>query len=257
MTMKHRPFLRLAAALLIAVFLSLYIASPALALDLNPADYFQISYEPVSFDKSEVTAGEVFHAFLKGRAACFKDLPLPVTEAIITSQVVARPAAGGADLILNPEYVIDINPVPRQAGEFFDINQSVTLQFPAGAAPGSYGVIGKLSRAEVTIKVLISYTQDITGSFPKEQEMGAVKCVLRTPAPPAASPTTIAATTQPASAAAPVTNTVSSSTPPRTPYPQPPPEATNPLTLPVMVLCVAVAALVIVVVVLIRRHRVS
>jgi hypothetical protein len=193
--MKLSSLLRLAAALFITIVLSLATVSPALALDLNPQDYFQLTYNPVTFDKSSVSPGEVFHTTLKGRATCIKDLPLPFSEVSIKSQVIARPAAGGADLTLNAAYAIDINPLPKKSGEYYDINQSVTLQFPAGAPSGDYTVIGKLIEAKVTIKMLISYTQDVTGSFPQESVMGSIKCGV--PSTMTATP----ATTSPAATA--------------------------------------------------------
>ncbi len=200
--------LRTAAALLVMVTLSFTGASPALALDLNPADYFKFNFEPTAFDKSTVSAGDVFYAVIKGSADCTQDLPLPITEISIKSQVVARPVSGGADLLLNPEYVIGINPLPNKAGESFEINQAVNLQFPAGAAPGNYVAIALLTEAKVNIKVLFTNTTlDVTGSFPAETLMGAVRYAVPSTAPattpPAAgtvTPVTAPAITLPPSA---------------------------------------------------------
>jgi hypothetical protein len=233
--MKHHfyrsSFLRVAAALSIVLTLSLTTASPALALDLNPTDYFQLTFDPVTFDKSNAAAGEVFHITIKGRAACFKDLPLPISEVSITSQVVARPAAGGPALVLNPQYIISIKPLPNKAGQTFDINQTVTLQFPAGAAPGNYSVIGQLTEAKVKVIIWI----DVTGSFPQEENMVAVKCIVRSPAStPTTAPPPVAATQ--ATPAAPVFGT------------------TALLTITVIVLVIAVVVLLVVLLVVLRRR---
>jgi disulfide bond formation protein DsbB len=245
--MKHHSFLPFLAALLIMIALSLAIAPPAFALDLNPADYFQVAYEPVTFDKTTVAPGDVFHATLKGRATCTQDLPLNISELKITSQVIARPASGGSEVTLNPQYIIDIKPLPSKAGQYYDINQTVALQFPAGTAPGTYTVIGKIAKAEITINVLISYTQDITGSFPPESNMGTVKCAVPSPTttavilPTFPSPTA-PATTTPAGATSPAATTPTSSFPLT--------------TIAIIALLVVVAILLVLVVVLLRRSRI-
>jgi len=56
-------------------------AAPASALDLNPANYFKLTYEPVTFDKTEIAAGETFHAVFKGKASCTKTLPFSPSQA--------------------------------------------------------------------------------------------------------------------------------------------------------------------------------
>jgi hypothetical protein len=124
-TMKHHIFLHIAAALLIIISLSLTTALPALALDLNPSDYFSFNLNTVTFDKSEVAAGEAFHITITGSANCIKDLPLSISQITITSQVVARPSAGGAAIVLNPSYVIDINPLPNKAGQSFGVDRQL------------------------------------------------------------------------------------------------------------------------------------
>jgi len=170
------PIGRMAAASL-ALVLAFYLlrASPALALDINPKDYFNISYDPVTFDKSEVKAGEVFHATIKGHAECYKTLPLPVGEATITSQVIAENIASGTRLTLNSGYVISIKPFPDKSGETFEINQLIPLQFPEGTWPGAYRIIGKITEAKAKVTFL---WQDVTSYFPGEQNMGVVKCII-------------------------------------------------------------------------------
>ena len=241
---------------MIAIFLSLTTASPALALDLNPADYFQFAFNPVSFDKSEVAVGEAFHVTITGSAACTQDLPLPISEITITSQVVARQAGGGADLILNPEYVISIKPLPNKAGEAFNINQTVSLRFPTGAAPGNYSVTGLLTEAKVTVKVVFSYTLDVTGSFPKEQTMGMVKCIVPSTATAPATTQTGIATAPPAITMPTITATALPGINPGGPPPQPQTATSfnTYLMIAVIVIGIIAIALAAIVILLLRRR---
>jgi hypothetical protein len=227
--------------MLAAVLLFINV-SPAAALDLNPADYFQLTFEPTSFDKVEIAPGGVFNAIIKGRADCSKSLPISVSQAVITSRVVARHNASGASLTLNESYTVTIKPFPGKKGETFEINQTIPLQFPPQAEPGDYTVIGQLIEAKV--KVFFIW-QSVTGSFPREQGMGTVKVILPEPAPPAPQPA--------------ASETPPSSPPPApTPAPSltPTPEPTGPL-LPWWgeLLITTVAAGGIVSVALFLRHR--
>ena len=146
---------------------------PGFALDINPADYFQLTFQPITFDKSQVAAGEVYHTTIRGRAVCSKNIPLPVSEATITSQAVARDTTG-AGYTLNPGFVIDIKPFPDKAGETFDIDVTIDLQFPSNASPGRYDVIWQ--PIEARAKVSFVWT-DVSDYFPSEQPMGQVTLI--------------------------------------------------------------------------------
>jgi len=112
---RHRAVWRLAVALTLAVSLCLISTSLASAQDL--AEYFQLSYEPVTFDKGEINGSEVFHATIAGRATCTQDLPVSVSEASLTSQVVAVHTASDTTVTLNLSYTISIKPFPSKKGE--------------------------------------------------------------------------------------------------------------------------------------------
>jgi hypothetical protein len=196
---------RLGAALTLAVLLCLISPSPASAQD--PSEYFELSYEPVVFDKSEINGGEVFHTTIKGSLTCNKALPVSVSEVTVVSEVVAEHASGDVWVTLNPNYTLTINPFPAKEGETAEIIQSVPLQFPSQAISGDYNVIGKI--VEVKAKVLFAWV-DATGYLPKEQHMGTVKY------------TAPEATTSPAPAPAPAS---SLKEPPAPPVPENPPEA--------------------------------
>ena len=237
--------LRTAAALLTLVTLPLAAAPPALALDLNPADYFKFNFEPTAFDKTSVSAGEVFHAVIKGSADCIQDLPLPITEISIKSQVVARPVSGGADLLLNPEYIIGIKPLPNKAGDTFVINQTVNLQFPAGAASGNYAIIARLTEAKVKVLVWL----DVTSSFPAETLMGAVRYAV---------PSTAPATTPPAGTVTPVTAPAITIPPATTLNPSVSNAATTgsfPLTTIVIIGLIVVIVILLIIVIILLRGR--
>jgi hypothetical protein len=170
-------------ALALAGAILLMIGStPATAQDINPYDYFQFRYEPVTFDKSVITQGGVFHATITGSLTCTKDLPvsLPVSGVIIVSQVVAEHTESGAVVNINPSYTTNVSPFPSKEGETTEISLSVPLQFPAEAEPGDYNVIGKIN--EVRIKLILG-SLEITSYFPPEQPMGTVEYAPAAPTP--------------------------------------------------------------------------
>ena len=192
-----RPLL----ALVLAGAMLLMSPTPATAQDLNPSDYFQFSYEPVTFDKSRITEGEVFHATIAGSATCTKDLPvpLPVSEVIVISQVVAAHTESSITVILNQSYTINVRPFPSKAGETTEISQSVPLQFPPAAESGDYNVIWKINEARIKLALA---SLEITRYLPPELPMGTVEYA---PAvsnqtgenPPAPTPTETPAPTAP------------------------------------------------------------
>jgi hypothetical protein len=160
----------LAISLILAVSLWLFCPFPAVAQNLG--DYFQITYDPVSFSKSEVNGGEVFYAKITGRATCTKDLPVSVSEANITWRVVAEDKANATRFTLNAGYTITINPFPSREGDATEINLSVPLTFHARANSGDYNVIGELIEAKVKVGFI---GIGVSEYFPKSQPMGSVK----------------------------------------------------------------------------------
>jgi len=195
-TYHQQTVWRLAVALTLA--LSLCFMSPALASAFSIEEYFQLSYDPVTFDKNEIQGSEVFHATIAGRATCTKDLPfpLPISEVSITSQVVAEHAVSGATVTLNSSYTITIKSFPSKEGETAEISQVVPLQFPSQAKPGDYNIIGKIVEAHVNF---VLGSLEVTSYLLPEQHLGLVKytapepTVVPTPPstpPPPAPPTT-------------------------------------------------------------------
>ena len=162
---------RLSTVLVLAVVLCLIHLPPASAQDLNPKDYFQLSYDPVTLDKNEIQGSEVFHVNIAGRATCTQDLPMPASEASVTSKIIARHTASNTMVTLNPGYTITVKPFPSKKDETAEIKQSVPLQFPSQAEPGEYSIIGKIIEAKIKILVWVP----VTSYLPQEQPMGKVK----------------------------------------------------------------------------------
>ncbi len=193
---------RLAVALTLAGALSLMSSSPASAQDLS--ENFQLSYDPVTFDKTEIQGSEVFHATIAGRATCIKDLPVSASEATLTSQVIAEHVASGTKVTLNSSYTISIKPFPSKKGETAEISQAVPLQFPAQAESGDYNVIGKIIEAKVKVGFMWI---EVTGYLPQDQLMGSLKYIAPqststptstpAPAPALAPPSTLPPTPTP------------------------------------------------------------
>lgn len=167
---RHKTLWRLGIALTLVA--SLCLMSPSLTSAQDPSDYFQLNYEPVVFDKSEINGKEIFHITIKGSLTCNQALPVSVSEVNVVSQVVAEHTSGGVWVTLNPNYTIAIKPFPDKEGETAEIKQSVPLQFPSQAISGDYNVIGKIVEAKA--KVSFAWF-NATSYLPREQPMGTVK----------------------------------------------------------------------------------
>jgi len=231
---------RLAPALLLAALACLAFISPAAALDLgiNPADYFYLTYDRVTFDKNEVAPGEIFHTTLKGKAVCSKDIPVPVSRATITLKVVARHAATGALYTINPGFTLDIDPFPADRGETFEITLPLDFQFPAGAAPGDYDLVWQ--PVEARARITFVWT-DVSSLVPSEQAMGKITVKVAAPAPPGTTPTSTAPIPPPA------TTTI-------TTYRPPPPGGVPLWVLPLAGIILMVAVIGTIVFLVLRRR---
>ena len=177
----------LALTLILALSLCLISVAPAAALSL--AEYFQLSYDPVSFSKNEIQGSETFHATIQGRATCSKDLPVSASEATITSRIIAEHTVSGTSVTLNASYTISIKPFPSKAGDSIEINQDVPLIFPAQAESGEYNIIGQLIEAKVKVTFIWG---GVTDYLPQDHLMGSVEYTAPEPTPvstPESSPT--------------------------------------------------------------------
>ena len=176
----------LVIALVTAVSLCLIGSPPAAAQSAD--DYFQISYEPFVFSKTEIHDGEVFFTTVQAHATCTRDLPLSINEARITGRVIAEHTVSGAWVTLNSSYSINIKPFPYRSGETAEIDKVIYMQFPDGSKSGDYNVIGEFVSIEVKI---FWWWQDITGYVPQDPiMMGSLKYIPGGESPiPSSTPT--------------------------------------------------------------------
>lgn len=139
-----------AAIALVTVILLCLISSPPAAAQIAE-EYFQISYEPVGFSKTEIHGDEVFYATLQGHATCTKDLPVSVSEARITGKVIAEHTVSGTQVTLNSSYTTIIKRFPYKAGDTIEINEVIYLQFPYQGESGDYDITLEIGEAEIKI----------------------------------------------------------------------------------------------------------
>jgi hypothetical protein len=200
-----RPyFIRLLAlwcvvtAVISAIPLSIFGSSPAAAWSAE--DYFQISYEPVSYSKTEIHGNEVFYATIEGSATCTNDLPLPVSEVRLTGRVIAHHTESGNKVTLNSSYTTIIEPFPDSAGETIDISRIIPLQFPPESESGDYSITGEIEEAKLKVPLVwIDFPADII----QDQPMGSLRYIAEGESPtPSPTPTVTPTATSDLSTAA-------------------------------------------------------
>ena len=187
-TLRHSTILRMATGLVLVV--CLYLTSPLPAAAQGVGEYFQFNYDPVIFSKSEIAGDEQFFLIVLGQATSTKDLPVAVSEAIITSRVIAKHVVNDSKVTLNPSYNVTVKPFPSKVGESSKINQVVPLQFPAQAEAGDYNVIGEIIKAEVKFA---SLWIEVTKYLPQSRAMGTLRYTIAeetSPEPTTPEPTT-------------------------------------------------------------------
>ncbi len=138
----------------------------ALSID----DYFVYTYD-FTFSKATVIGSETFYVTVNGRATYKKNPPLSVTEATVTSKVVAKQQQTGTEVVLNPEYSLVFSEFPNKDNTTVFKSVQVPLSFPAGSSAGVYSVTGYIIKASV--KVVLGDIS-IIGYLPASQVMGTV-----------------------------------------------------------------------------------
>ncbi|MBN2187603.1 MAG: PKD domain-containing protein [Dehalococcoidia bacterium] len=176
--MKQKAFSKkairhVAIALMLAILLVPIGTSPVAAISVG--DYFEISYA-FEFSQTEIQGNEVFYATIKGEAICIEDMPIPVSEASLTSRVVAQHRTSGKEETLNPSYTVTIKPFPTKKGDTTEIDKVIPLQFPEESEPGGYDVVGELIEGRVKAVFWI----DVTGYLPQFQAAGSVTYIAST-----------------------------------------------------------------------------
>jgi len=142
---------RLILALISIIFLcpaALLRADIALP-SINPNDYIQTTYPPVTFDKTQITGTEIFYATIAGKGLCTKDLPKAAAAGRFTYEYIASNKTTGEQEILNPFYTVTIQPFPQKAGDVFQTSNQVPLQFPDGSKAGKYTITEQMIKAEM------------------------------------------------------------------------------------------------------------
>lgn len=162
---KTGIFLRTAICLAVALYSVIFQAIPVAALSFE--DYFTYSYS-VDYSETEITGTDVFYAEVEGEANCINDLPFPVSEARLTSRIVAEHRLSGTRAILNPSYSITTSPFPNQAGESTQASLVIPLQFPAGSQSGDYQIFAELIEAKIKAIVWL----DVTVLLPASESVG-------------------------------------------------------------------------------------
>ncbi len=165
---------RLASYIIVAVIsaVSSFLINPASVAAQSMDEYFQFSNDTPSLSQNQILGNQVFYVTIHGKAICSKDLPLSVSEASITSRIVARHTASNTVVILNPNYTVAINPFPYQKGNATEMTQTVPLQFPTQAQSGTYVVTAEL--VEAKIKALFIWI-DVTQYLPQSQLVGSIE----------------------------------------------------------------------------------
>ncbi len=168
---------RLLIALILVLFLVPVGSSPVAALaTVSVAGYFEISYEPVEYSKTEINGNEICYATVEAEATCTNDLPLPVSEARITGRIIAEHQVSGTKITLNPNYTVTISSFPNKEGDTSSASVDVSLQFPEGSQSGTYSVVGELIEAKVKVDIFDVWVT-VTSFLPSSQTMGSVTYV--------------------------------------------------------------------------------
>ena len=184
--MKQVTRLGLGSFLFVALVVSgcLVIIGAPISRAISIADYFEVNYQSIELSKTTINADEVFYARVRGEVRCKQDMPVSVSQAIITGRVIAQHKTTGTVVVLNPVYTIVINPFPSKQGEIYSIDRQISLQFPQGNPSGDYTVAGELIEANVE---LLSLWTSVTNYLPQSQSMGSVTHIALSqpsPAPP-------------------------------------------------------------------------
>jgi len=121
---------------------------PAVALDLDPFEYYEVDYH-IAFSDAEVEPGEEFSITVGAHILCTKDMPFGADEATVVFSASARHADNGTEEMLLDEYEVIVTDVPDWQGDTFDLEESVDLAFPDGVDPGQYEVVAEVEHASL------------------------------------------------------------------------------------------------------------
>jgi len=156
-----------------------FAPQPALALSLNPLDYYTFEYHIV-ISHTEVQVEETFSVSAGATVQCIRDLPFGIREAVVRFDVIARPSGSGPEITLHEGYEVMVDNVPDWAGDEYELQESIDLAFPEGTAPGSYALVGRLDHVSLD-------GWNVTSMVPSSARtisVGAIACVVEEEPPP-------------------------------------------------------------------------
>jgi len=119
------------------------LPQPALALSLNPLDYYSVDYR-ISVSHTVVEPGESFSVGVNADIRCIKDMPFGVDEAVGVASVLARHTGSDVEFTLLESYEVTIDGFPDWEGDEYQLDESLDLEFPTDAPEGVYELVGKL-----------------------------------------------------------------------------------------------------------------
>jgi len=164
----------LSIALAVVIVFTVSGASPVHAIDID--EYFNYTYDMV-LSHEEVATEEPFTATISGQATCIKDLPLCPSLAEFSSRAIGQHTISGAEVVLNPSFMLTVSPFPCYAGESGADVVVLPMTFPPDSEPGTYTIIGEIIQA----KVRALFWVDVTDELPSTQILGTVS--LSAPVP--------------------------------------------------------------------------
>jgi hypothetical protein len=163
------------------------LAFPIQTLAADLSGYFSISYS-CTLSHTQITPGESVDATVTGTATCTADLPVSVSQGIVTGQIVAQGANPGS-IVLNPGYTVTVDPFPCKKGESSTDSETVTLTFPIDMAPGQYSIIGQVISAKIKWTIIWVNVIDYVPSDVTLGEVTIVPAGIPAPVQPTGSTT--------------------------------------------------------------------
>lgn len=138
--------------LVLILFFSVLFPSLTAAKILQ--DYYQISYEPITLSKTEISGNESFYLIIQGKATAVKNFFLPIKEVRINTRFVANQKTASGQEILNSGYPIFISSFPGKKGQSHELKKQIPLAFPAKSRSGDYVIIGEIVKVEVKLPLI-------------------------------------------------------------------------------------------------------
>ncbi len=123
-------------------------APSVLALDLDPKNYFDVTYN-TRLSKTHIQTGETFNLIIEGTATCIKDLPIGIDRAELALRLNAYNKDSNTQIVLIDAFVISIDPFPDWENDSYQFQQSINLVLPPNSDGGNYDILGQLVSARI------------------------------------------------------------------------------------------------------------